>query len=43
MLTYETKQKQWHRTGSVWVAGPGQKKHVTTKRTKHATILALNY
>ena len=39
MLTSATKQKHWHRTGSVWVAGPGQikKKHVTSKRKKHAT------
>ena len=39
MLTSATKQKHWHRTGSVWVAGPGQikKNHVTSKRKKHAT------
>ena len=39
MLTSATKQKQWHRTGSVRVAEPEHilKKHVTSKRTKRAT------
>ena len=43
MLTSGTKQKQWHRTGSVWVAGPGhlKKKNVTSKRTNHATNISL--
>ena len=44
MLMSATKQKQWHSAGSVCVAGPGYKfkmKHVTSKRTKHATNFSL--
>ena len=43
MLTSATKQKEWHRAWSVWVAGPGHifKKNVTSKRTKHGTNFSL--
>ena len=30
MLTSATKQKEWQRTGSVWVTGPGQIEKKTT-------------